>query len=285
MWLSDSGRLGAMTLSLVLLGVAWLTPSPRGFGQEPAPARKEAKGKWLPLFQTHANEYTVRVGSRDGEARMLPDPVLRWWQPVRGGDDGALYLWVREGQPVAAVTFFTYKLPNGVRWINHERHSFVSEPVEATWRDRVVWTTSQPGLSFQPVPGAPAPADTAPVRLRQMQAIAREFAANTVDDKGSTWPLRPLARPVYRYESKTDGAVFVMVQGTDPEAFLLLRVRGEGSDTRWEYAVTRFTDLEIHIRLEGREVYSGPHTIGAANEIYQTVGEISKTSDSPEDFR
>ena len=96
-----------------------------------------------------------------------------------------------------------------------------------------------------------------------MQAIAREFTANTVDDRGSTWPLRPLVRPVYRYESKADGAVFAMVQGTDPEAFLLLRIRGEGNDAHWEYAVTRFTDLEIHVRLGGREVYSGPHTIGA----------------------
>ncbi len=35
----------------------------------------------------------------------------------------------------------------------------------------------------------------------------------------------------------------------------------------------------------GRLVASWPHTIGASNEIYRTVGEISKTSDSPEDFR
>ena len=285
MLLSNHGRLVASALGLVLPGVLLLMPSPPGYGQDPALAGKEAKGKWLPLFHKHASEYTVRVGTQGEAARMLPDPVLRWWQPVRGGDDGALYLWVREGQPVAALTFFTFKWPSGLRSVNHEKHSLVAEPMEAIWRDRVVWKTSEAGVSFHPVPGAPAPAGSAPARLRQMQAMTRDFAANTVDDKGLTWPLRTLARPIYRYESKADGALFAMVQGTDPEAFLLLRIRGEGNDASWEYAVTRFTDLEIHIRLGGREVYSGPHTIGASNEIYQTVGEISKTSDSPEDFR
>ena len=76
-----------------------------------------------------------------------------------------------------------------------------------------------------------------------------------------------------------------MVQGTDPEAFLLLRVHGEGKDARWEYAVTRFTDLEIHIRLKGRDVFSAPHTLGGADEIYDTHAEIGEVSDSPEDFQ
>ena len=152
---TNPGRLVAMALGPVLLAMGWIAPSPRACGQEAAPDRKEVKGKWIPLFEKHAGEYVVRVGPRAEEARMLPDPVLRWWQPVRGGDDGALYLWVRDGQPAAAVTFFTYKLPNGVRWINHERHSFVDGPVEATWRDRVVWKASQPGVTFHPVPERP----------------------------------------------------------------------------------------------------------------------------------
>ena len=169
----NSGRLVLMAIGLVLLAAGWVAPSRRGYGQDAAPDRKDVKGKWLPLFQKHASEYVVRVGQEAKEARMLPEPVLRWWQPVRGGDDGALYLWVREGQPVAAVMFFTYKLPGGMRWINHERHSFLTEPVDAAWRGRVVWKTSQPGLTFKSISDAPAPAGAAPARQRQMQAIAR----------------------------------------------------------------------------------------------------------------
>jgi hypothetical protein len=216
---------------------------------------------------------------------MLPEPVLRWWQPVRGVDDGALYLWVHEGRPVAAITFFTFKWPEGIRSIVHERHSFAFEPVEATWRDNSVWHTSQPGLTFKPVPGAPIPAGGAPSRLRQMQAVAREFSANTVDDKASKWPLRPLVTPLYRYEGKNDGALFALVQGTDPEAFVLLETRGAGKDAHWEYAVARFTDLELHIRFQNHEVFAGLNTVGQANEIYHSLTVINQRSDAPEDFK
>ncbi len=283
---SNPVRRGEMALGLVVLATAWLAATPRGgYGQDAAPDHKEVKGKWFPLFEKQASEYVVRVGTEATEARMLTEPVLRWQQPIRGGDDGALYLWVRDGRPVAAVTFFTFKWPDGKRCISHERHSFVTEPIQAAWRDRIVWKTSLPGLTFKPVPDAPRPAGAAGPRLRQMQAIMRDFSANTVDEKGLTWPLRPLSKPLYRFESRDDGAVFAMVQGTDPEAFVLLHVRGKGEDVRWEYAVTRFTDLEIHGRLKGREVLTGPHTIGAADEIYNTHAEITKPSDSPEDFR
>jgi hypothetical protein len=52
-----------------------------------------------------------------------------------------------------------------------------------------------------------------------------------------------------------------------------------------EYAVTRFTDLENHVRHKGREVSSGPHTIGGMGQIYHSEGVLTKRSDSPEDFR
>ena len=242
---SNLSRHGAIALGLALVASAWLVESPRGYGQQAASKVKEEKGKWVPLFQRHAGEYVIRVGQdAKGEARRLPEPVLRWWQPVRGGDDGALYLWVREGRPVAVVTFFTFKWPDG----RSEHRSRTCTPWRSSrwrplWRGNSVWHTSRPGLTFKPVPDASAPAGTAPARLRQMQAVVREFSANTIDDKGSTWPLRPLVKPLYRYEGKHDGALFALVQGTDPEAFIVLEARGEGKDAHWEYAVARFTDL------------------------------------------
>jgi hypothetical protein len=255
--------------------------------QAQAPAAKAAqeKGKWIPLFERHSGEYVVRVGPDAKEdARRLAEPVLRWWQPVRGGDDGALYLWVHDGRPVAAVTFFTFKLPEGTRWVTHEHHSLATEPLEATWKDRMVWRTSRPGLEFKPIPNAPVPAATPTARLRQLQALVRDFSANTIDDKGSKWPLRPLVKPLYRYEGKVDGALFALVQGTDPEAFVLLEARGAGNDAHWEYAATRFTDLELHVRYKDLEVFSGPHSLGGPNEIYHSSSVIGKPSDSPEDF-
>jgi hypothetical protein len=267
---------------IVAASPAW---SPHAFSQDAAPKAKDEKGKWVPLFQRHANEYEMRVGKdAHAESRRLPEPLLRWWQPVRGGDDGALFLWVHEGRPVAVVTFFTFKWADGRRAIVHERHSLTSEPVEATWRGDSVWRTSAPGLSFKAVPDAPPPAESAPARLRQMQAMVRDFSANTVDDKGSTWPLRPLVKPLYRYVGKSDGAVFALVQGTDPEAFVVMEARGDGKDRHWEYAVARFTDLEIRVRLKDHEVFGEAHSLGATNAVYHTTTVITKASDKPADF-
>ena len=282
---SNLSRPVVIALVLALVASAGLVQSPSGYAQEAAPTKKDEKGKWVPLFQRHASEYVIRVGAdAKGEARRLPDPLLRWWQPVRGGDDGALYLWTHEGRPIAVMTFFTFKFPEGMRCITHERHSLTAGPVEATWRGDKVWRTSRPGLAFKPVPGAPVPADAAATRLRQMQALMRDFSANTIDDKGSTWPLRFLAKPLFRYEGKEDGALFALVQGTDPEAFVVLEPHGEGKTAHWEYAVARFTDLEIKVRIKDREVFSGPHTLGGATETYHTLIVLQKPSDSPADF-
>ena len=148
---------------------------------KPADDAKDGKGKWVPVFDRHADDYVIKTHPGE-EAKRLPDPLLRWWQPIRGGDDGALYLWVKEGRPVGAVTFFTFKWPAGERVIVHERHSFASGPIEATWRGQTPWQPSKPGLTFKPMPDAPTPAESAPARLRQMQALMREVSATTTDE-------------------------------------------------------------------------------------------------------
>jgi hypothetical protein len=278
-----------VALSAATLAV--ISPASRGDEATPDADKKEAKegkGKWVPLFQKHSDEYVVTVAPGSGtkwEAKRTAEPVLRWWQPVRGGDDGALYLWVREGRPVAALTFFTFKWPDGNRAIVHERHSLSREPLEASWRGQTVWRTSKPGVVFSPVSDAPPPAETPAARLRQMQAILRDVSASTRDDKGSNWPLRPLTKPLYRYEAGSDGAVFALAQGTDPEAFVLLEVEGEGKAARWACAVARFTDLKVSVRHKGREIFEGPNTTGQPDGIYHSTTVLQKPSDAPEDFQ
>jgi hypothetical protein len=255
---------------------------------KPTDDAKDGKGKWVGIFERHANDYVITAGEGD-EAKRLPDPLLRWWQPIRGGDDGALYLWVNKGRPVAAVTFFTFKMPEGDRMLVHERHSFAPGPIEATWRGQSQWRTTEPGLTFKRLPDAPAPADTAPARLRQMQAMIRDVSATTTDDNGSKWTMRPLNKPLHRYEATDqdvrDGALFALAQGTDPEAFFLLEARGSGKDARWEYAIARFTDLKLRVEYKGSEVFAGPHTLGGPKQIYHCNSVITKKSDLPDDFR
>lgn len=283
---SDRPGLRGVQAALLLLAMAHGVRTPAQDEKvEATPKTGEPREGWLPVLQQHAKGYVILADGPGGKtaAAMRPDPLMRWTQPIRGGDDGILCLWVDGGHPVVAMTIFTFKGNDGRRNIVHEHQSLSALPLEGTWNGRPMWQTTGPGITFAPVPDAPPPADTPASRLRQMQAIARDVSANTIDNNGSTWPLRALVKPLYRYEV-ADGGLFALVQGNDPEAFLLLESRVDGNTKLWYYGVARLTDLRLRVRLKGREVYSVPYTTGGERATYQTKIAISKASDAPEDF-
>ncbi|MDB5350345.1 MAG: hypothetical protein JWN86_1592 [Planctomycetota bacterium] len=275
---------------MVLLSLAALHSTAHGQASERATTVDAAKGKWLPVLQKHATEYVIAVTEPSGKktTKLRPDPLMRWSQPVRGGEDGVICLWVEAGRPVTVMSFFTLKAGDGKRWIVHEHQSLSPRPLEASWQGREMWHTATPGVVFAPVPDAPAPADSAPARSRQMQQILSDFSANTIDNKKVSWPLRALPKPLYRYENTgsevLDGGLFTLAQGTDPEALILLEARIDGKQTRWYYGAARLTDLNLRVRFKDREILSVPYTVGRSDEPYQTFIVINKASDRPEDF-
>lgn len=220
----------------------------------------------------------------------MPDPILRWTQPVRGGDDGAVFLWVADGRPEAVGTIFTYRIPNSPRAFQHEVHSLATTGLDATWRGRPMWRSERPGVAFRPVPGAPEPAASASARSRQMQAIARDFSASSVHEKAGKNELRLMPRALHRYQATgpepVDGGLFCFAHGTDPEAFLLLEARREGGATAWRYAFARFSDLALRAQFQGRDVWEVPP--GRWNQhdgihAYYLVEQVD--ADTPEEYR
>ena len=76
-----------------------------------------------------------------------------------------------------------------------------------------------------------------------------------------------LATPIYRYEIDSvkaahpdliDGAVFAFVQGTDPEAVLLVEAVRQGGGIGWQYAFGRATGYDVEARLGSSVVWSPP---------------------------
>src|SRR3954453_510593 len=118
------------SLRRLLAGVCGLTlalassvPASRGQDDPPPRTVDPTKAKWLPLLQKQAREYQITAEGSEGKktsATMLRDPLMRWTQPVRGGDDGVLCLWVDRGRPVVAMTIFTFKGGDGLRYIGHK---------------------------------------------------------------------------------------------------------------------------------------------------------------------
>ena len=88
---------------------------------------------------------------------------------------------------------FTYKLTE-VR-TKHEFHSLATQPLTATVKDQLTWQPPVAGVEFRAVPGSLVPADSARQRFVQMKAIAREFSASLINEKGTPSELRLLSQP------------------------------------------------------------------------------------------
>jgi hypothetical protein len=79
-----------------------------------------------------------------------------------------------------------------------------------------------------------------------------EFKIDPADLTTSTYTLRLLSQPVYRYGSENgdvvDGSVFALVQGTNPEAWLLIEARHQGPDLLWYFGVAPMTGYTVRVK-------------------------------------
>jgi hypothetical protein len=196
--------------------------------------------------------------------RLQAEPVLRFTNTVGTAKDGAVFLWLGEAdRPEAAVQIFLHR--DGF-WFQ-EFTSLSTEPLDAG----PAWKPSRSGLEFQPVPGAPKPADTADQRLRQMRALTRQCNID-VHHEQKTWNnLRVLTKPLARYgkagagagagagSKVIDGALFAYVLTTDPEAYLVLEVRQGKDGPEWQYAFAPESIYALRASWDGREVWSLPY--------------------------
>jgi hypothetical protein len=209
----------------------------------------DSPGARLEIMKKSVARVQMRAADASGDAyRFRAEPVLRFTNTVGASRDGAIFLWLGEGdRPCAAVQVFQVRAGN---WIQ-EWTSLATGPLTARIDEGVEWRPSRGGVAFQPVPDAPKPAETAEQRLRQMQALARDFAARD-HFRGQSWqPLRLLSKPLARYgkpgSEATDGALFAFVLTTDPEAFFLIEARASNDGPVWQYA---FAPMSIYA-LEG----------------------------------
>jgi len=129
--------------------------------------------KMRPIYEKEAAEYSMAVESAPKEKLELKkEPVFEWTNPVREGvQQGAVYVWLRDGRPAAIGDFFSE--PEGRlrgRKVMHEFHALDTEKLLVTrakgalneWKPQV-------GLARKELPDSPAPAATPAARLVQMR--------------------------------------------------------------------------------------------------------------------
>jgi hypothetical protein len=203
----------------------------------------------------------------DGAAPLTPVPVIRWRNVARGQlGEAMMVVWPYNGRPIAMASIYP--------WDGYMVHEFDSlsrdHKLSAREDGRVIWSPQAAGVEFTPVPNAPKPARSPAERLRQMKAIAADFKATMTGwsaNNSDREELRLLPRPLYRYDLSAakapdpplvDGGLFGYVQGTDPEAVLVLEAIGTAEQAQWQYAFVRATSGGLEVKLGDRVVWTAP---------------------------
>jgi hypothetical protein len=273
-----AARLSVHISSLLLVLAAPLLAAQEKEPAPPeAPVDKQQIEAALKLTKESADKYkfTVDNGGRD-EAKLVAEPILRWSNPAAGEIHGNVFLWTAQGRPAVVGSLYKWFSPH--THMSHEFHSLSESPLAGRFNDAVLWSPRAAGLKFAALPEAPKPAAMAAQRILQMRRLAKDFAATKKERDGNQQELRLLPQPIYRYSAPmqkvVDGAMFVFVQGTDPEVFLLLEARGEPEAPAWKFAATRMNSVEFHLRYHDREVWSVEampwKDVGSHAETYTT---------------
>jgi hypothetical protein len=226
--------------------------------QDESPAAGAPKAA-LDEFLADAKTYRMTLGSSPAKSlEFSAQPLLHWGNPARRGEDGAVFVWLKDGRPEVIGSVFEYTLREQ-RVRKHAFHSLSDQPIIASFNDVEIWSPKAAGVNFAVVPDVEPPADNPRRRLTQMRELARQFSAELIDLREGKSELRLMSQPLIRYEPTAgptqDGAIFAFAVGTDPEAMLLLEARKSGETTRWEYAFARFHFVTLTAKHNGKQVW------------------------------
>jgi serine/threonine protein kinase len=192
---------------------------------------------------------------------LVPEPALRS-RSVPDGGDLAMWIWGSSGRPLAFLKLFR-EVPTR-RWIM-SMGLLGTERVTLRSPKRWTWGPSDSGLDFRPLSPASPPASIPGVRTQQLTEVAKRFQAFelSLSDR-QRLDLALAAEPSYRYADASagiiDGGMFCFsCDGWDPRLVLLVEaVERDDSSTSWQYAFNRCTIAELHVSLDGREVWQCP---------------------------
>jgi hypothetical protein len=250
--------------------------------EEETPLDTQRARQLYQLISAAADYELWSTGSGEQAVKRVERPVLRWSNPLRVTDDGAVFLWLDRGRPAAALCIYSY----GIDGIDHEWQSLSQRPLRANYRQTLVWQPLAAGLEFHAVPGASeSPASTPARRLRQMRQTLDDFTA-TISYETGQHELRALTQPIYRYGDPAsevlDGAIFAFAEATDPEVLLLFEAHKSGEQAAyWRWAAARMSMVHIEVKHRGDVVWEVERWDGRNNTNQPYITFSYKRSEQP----
>jgi hypothetical protein len=212
--------------------------------QEETNEIKSAAAEWVAQRQEAFKSYTFQLGDNGDRLVLESRSILNWSNPERSAAKGGVFLWTYNGCPQLVACAFMNRTK-----VEHEFQSLATLPIAAERDSRPVHQF-EPGIEWMPLKDAPTPATKPALRLsqfrRQAERVGISFGAN---DKWTE--ARLLTQPVFLSEDQ-DIALFLFVQGTDPECTLLLKIE---DDKSWHYALARQTTFGLKAMLDEEVVW------------------------------
>jgi hypothetical protein len=217
----------------------------------------------------------VKVVRAEGDESVAPlaPALFKYSDSARIIADGAVWAWSDGGRPVAMAK--CWKNANGTQTC---AFSLTSDAlVVAEGPQMKTWQPEKMQIDPVELTGAPSPDAKDAIRLRQLKEQSRRFAAHEFwNPENDRYELRLLPQPVLRYRDEkrriNDGAVFLLAYDNNPQILLFLEIVGaDEGKVRWQYSLARVSSADLHVLLDGKEVWSQPKTpgiIGKPTDFY-----------------
>lgn len=255
--MSSSRRLTLTVLSVII--ACSLRP---GFTANDNPDPPAIAVRRMEVMKTRIEQ--IRVSSPEAGVpetlRLLP--LFRYDDETRGYVDGTVWRLGESGRPLAIVTAELHpRYLNGGPVIVYDLLSLTNKRFTMRSDDLPGWSPSGSAISMESLPDGPVPAMNQATRLAQLKEQARRFTGTqevTELDKQFVH-LRLLPREIDRYtptdNPRSDGAMFLLVNGRNPALILTIETDGKA----WQWGVGRLTlpsDLEVF--LDDHSVWKQP---------------------------
>lgn len=205
----------------------------------------------------HVYELSEKQPTRVG---LIEQPVLKYSDDTRKLHESTMWVWGAEGRPSAIIAVEHYpQKPTEPKWL-YEIVSLSTGRIAVERTPELNWKAREAGLQLKVLEKAPAPSDKAATRLRQMRDLQARFTAHERAAVGGRIQLKPLSRPLHRYQSPVsgvlDGAVFAFANGTNPEVLWIIEARAVGkAPPTWHFALAQMTGAEVFVNLDQKQIW------------------------------
>lgn len=229
-----------------------IVASARSFAAEPDLASpRDAR---LEAMRQRAESLSLTAGAEPEPYRIKPVPLLRYNDATNTTTDGTLWLWEVKNRPTAALCLFMDSR-DGFQW-NYELVSLSAEPLHIEGRPKWIWNPQESHRGWQT--DSQTPAELPNQRLTQMKALVAQYEGEE-NINGVINRMRLLPRPVHRYSAPqagvVDGAIFLLVIGTNPE--ILIQVEAlEANAPAWRIGFARISSAELTVRNRDTVVWN-----------------------------